>query len=305
AAAARRGRRGALRRRRRRRRVGGGASLRVRRGRAGDRLARAARPAGAGPRPRGRALRDGVPLRAQPLGGRRLVRGADHRRGQERRGHRRRRHRRGLRRERRPRGREADRPARGAPRAARPPSRRPHAVAAVAAEVPPVVRDGGGPRARHGRAGLPRLNDVLRRRGRPGLGAQRRPREPREPVRPAGRGIGLRDQGRPRAARNGLPASGAGAARSARRRARQARQREGLDLRDLRGRRLRRRRRPPGPVADRLGDQRGPPVRPHGRALPRDAGAPGAHPLRQRRAGRHRPRGSAAGPRLVRPVGRV
>ena len=42
---------------------------RARRGRPRDRLARAARPAGARPRARRRALRDGVPLPAQPLGG--------------------------------------------------------------------------------------------------------------------------------------------------------------------------------------------------------------------------------------------
>ena len=40
------------------------------------------------------------------------------------------------------------------------------------------------------------------------------------------------------------------------------------DLRDLGPRRLRRRRRAPRPVADRLGDQRGPPGRAHGRAAP-------------------------------------
>ena len=46
-----------------------GAAGRVRRRRARDRLARPARPRGAGPRAAGHALRDGVPLRAQPLGG--------------------------------------------------------------------------------------------------------------------------------------------------------------------------------------------------------------------------------------------
>ena len=43
------------------------------------------------------------------------------------------------------------------------PSRRPHAVAAVAAEVPPVLRDGGGDRDRQGRAGLLDRHDALRR----------------------------------------------------------------------------------------------------------------------------------------------
>ena len=46
-----------------------GAARRLRRGRARDRLARAARPAGPRPRARRRALRDGLPVPAQPLGG--------------------------------------------------------------------------------------------------------------------------------------------------------------------------------------------------------------------------------------------
>ena len=45
-------------------------------------------------------------------------------------------------------------------------------------------------------------------------------------------------------------------------------------LRDVGRRRLRRRRRPPRPVADRVGDQRGPPVRDRGRPLARAAAAP-------------------------------
>ena len=48
---------------------GGGAARAARRGRPRRRLARAARPACAGPRARRRALRDGVPVPAQPLGG--------------------------------------------------------------------------------------------------------------------------------------------------------------------------------------------------------------------------------------------
>ena len=68
-AAGRRGRRAALRRGGRARRDRGGAARRLRRGRARDRLARAPRPAGARPRARRRALRDGLPLPAQPLGG--------------------------------------------------------------------------------------------------------------------------------------------------------------------------------------------------------------------------------------------
>ena len=52
-------------------------------------------------------------------------------------------------------------------------------------------------------------------------------------------------------------------------RARPARQRQGGQaLHDLRRGRVRRRRRAPRPVADRVGDQRGPPVRAHGRPLP-------------------------------------
>ena len=58
----------ALRRRRRRRRQRRGAARRVRRGRARHRLARAARPAGPRPRARRGALRDGLPVPAQPLG---------------------------------------------------------------------------------------------------------------------------------------------------------------------------------------------------------------------------------------------
>ncbi len=98
-----------------------------------------------GPRPRARRrpLRDGLPLRAHAVRAERRRR-PDHRRGQARRRHRRRRHRRRLRRAVGPRGRRGDRPARAAARAARPPARRPDAVAPVAAEVPPLLRDGGG-----------------------------------------------------------------------------------------------------------------------------------------------------------------
>ena len=60
----------------------------------------------------------------------------------------------------------------------------------------------------------------------------------------------------------------AGRARAARGREGPARQREGRRLRDLGRGRLRRRGRPPRPVPDRVGDQRGPPVRPRGRPLP-------------------------------------
>ena len=145
----------------------------VRRGRAGDRLARAARPAGARPRARRRPLRDGLPVRAQPLG-RDAGRHADrpqraraarpHRRGQARRRDRRRRHRRGLRRQLAPRGRASITQLELLPEPPREPPRRPHAVAAVAAEVPPLLRDGGGQGRRQGRAGLLGRHDALLRR---------------------------------------------------------------------------------------------------------------------------------------------
>ena len=57
-----------VRRRRRHGRDRGGAAAAPRRGRAGHRLARAPRARRARRRPAGRALRDGLPLRAQPLG---------------------------------------------------------------------------------------------------------------------------------------------------------------------------------------------------------------------------------------------
>ncbi len=60
------------------------------------------------------------------------------------------------------------------------------------------------------------------------------------------------------------PAAG-GDRRAARLRARPARQRARRDVRDVGPGRVRRRRRPPRTVADRLGDQRGPPVRADGR----------------------------------------
>ncbi len=56
----------------------------VRRRRSGDGLARAARPAGAGPRARRRALRDGVPLRPRALPGRQPAGESHQRRGQAR-----------------------------------------------------------------------------------------------------------------------------------------------------------------------------------------------------------------------------
>ena len=135
-----------------------GAARIVRRGRARHRLARPARPARPRPRAGRCALRDGLPLRPQPLGrarvrphtGRFAARRAlvDNGRRQGRRGDRRWRHRRRLRRQRAARGCALDRPA-GAP--ARAPGQAPgraHAMAGVAIEVPHELRDGGGPEAR-------------------------------------------------------------------------------------------------------------------------------------------------------------
>ena len=68
----------------------------------------------------------------------------DLRHGQARRRHRRRRHRRRLRRQRDPRGRDLGRPARDPAAPRRRAARRQDAVAAVAGEVPPLLRDGGG-----------------------------------------------------------------------------------------------------------------------------------------------------------------
>ena len=95
---------------------------------------------------------------------------------------------------------------------------------------------------------------------------------------------------RSRAARDGLPAPGGRAARCARRRDGRSRQREGRRLRHLRRRRVRGRRRPPRAVADRVGDQRGPPVRPDGRPLP--AGLPARDPRADLSAGTSQRAGS-------------
>ena len=102
-------------------------------------------------------------------------------------------------------------------------------------------------------------------------------------------------QGRPRAAGDGLPAPPArGRRRAARSGARPARQRGRGRLRDVGAGRLRRGRRAPRPVADRVGDQRGPPGGEDGRPLPGRAGRSRAGAGRWRRRGR-RSRG-AAGP---------
>ena len=78
--ARRRGRGLRVRRRRRPRRRGRRAARALRRDRGRHGVPRAARPAGAGPRAQGRALRDGLPLPAQPLGGARAERPAAARR---------------------------------------------------------------------------------------------------------------------------------------------------------------------------------------------------------------------------------
>ena len=155
-----------------------------------------------------------------------------------------------------------------------------------------------------GRAGLLGHDDPLRRRRHGAVAALHIARaEPAAAVR-AGRGHRARAACTAGAARDGLPRTRAGAARPARGRQGPARQRQGRGaIHDLGRRRVRRRRRTPRPVADRVGDQRGPPVRAHGRPLPRGSVA-GAAPAgatlpqgrrdrRPRRCGR-RPRGPAA-----------
>ena len=137
-----------------------------RRRRARDRLARAPGARRAGRGPGRRALRDGLPLRAQPLGRarrRRRRRSRADRGGQARRRDRRRRHGDGLRRQRPPRGREERHGARHLSGAARP----------GGARQRPVAR-GAAPAGQHLRA----------RRGRraaldPDRHAARRPRRPR------------------------------------------------------------------------------------------------------------------------------
>ena len=155
----------------------------VRRGRARDRLARAARPGGRGPRAPRHPLRDGVPLRAQPLGGRRIRPAAaggaaaaqrDQRRRQGRRRDRRRRHRRRLRRPVDARGRALRGPARAGTGAAATAPRRAHAVAALAEQDAPLLRDEGGPGRRPRRARLLDRHDA----GSPARAASRRSTSP-------------------------------------------------------------------------------------------------------------------------------
>ena len=152
---------------------------------------------------------------------RRLRRHLDQRQGQERHRHRRRRHRRRLRGQLDPRGRRLGRPARAAARAAGHAPRRPHAVAAVAAEVPPQLRDGGGEGGRARRAGLlGRHHRAHRQRAR--AEAALRAGAAGAAVR-AGRGHRRRARRRPRAAGDGLPAPRARRARSSSCRSRRTR----------------------------------------------------------------------------------
>ena len=267
------GRRVPLRRRRRHRRGGGGAARAARRGRPRRRLARAARPARARPRAGRRALCDGVPLPAQPLGGararaagRRRAAGAgerDHRGREARDRDRRRRHGRRLRRERAPRGRRVGDADRARRRAARRAAGRPDPLADLADEAPHVVRAEGGRRARLRRLDDRSLREQRPRRADPLDGEQRR-----AALRPHPR-HGGGAAGRPRPARDGLPRTGPARPRGVRGRGRRARKRTRAGVRDERRGRLRRRRRPPRAVADRLGDLRGAPLRGCRRSLAR------------------------------------
>ena len=109
-----------------------------------------------------------------------------------------------------------------------------------------------------------RFADDRRRRRRV---AADRPGRARAAIR-AGAGHRERAARAARAARDGLPGTRAGAARPARRGEGPARKRQGDQaLHDVGRRRVRRRRCSPRTVADRVGDQRGPPVRADGRSL--------------------------------------
>ena len=160
-----------VRRRRRHRHRRRGALGAPRRHGAGDRLARAPRARRAGRRPGRRPLRDGLPVRAQPLGRarRRARRRPRADRGRQARGRdRRRRHRDGLRRQRAPRGGQERHRARHVPGAPRPGGARHRAVAAGAAAAREHVRARRGRRAAldadRDAPGRPRRS----RRGRPG-----------------------------------------------------------------------------------------------------------------------------------------
>ena len=183
-----------------------------------------------------------------------------------------------------------------------PPAQRPdepHPVAAVAAEVPPQLRDGGG-QARPGGAGLLGDDDAFLDDGRGACAALRIARG-RRPSRRSRRSRAPSASCPPSWCCSRWASCGPeqelldqlGVERDARGNVRRS------ALHDLSGRRVRRGRRPPRPVADRVGDQRGAPVRAHGRPLSRAAarrrGRPAARLARGRRPGRPRRRGR--GPR--------
>ena len=124
-------------------------------------------------------------------------------------------------------GAELDRAARAAARAARAPARRPHPVAAVAAEVPALLRDGGDAHRGARRAGLLDDDDPPLRAIRTAVWPRCTSPRPRQSRRSAGAGDRARAPGPARAARDGLSRTRAAAARAARRRARRAHQRQG------------------------------------------------------------------------------
>ncbi len=176
--------------------VGSGVSAddlrpRSRRGRRGDRLARAPRPRRAGPRARRRPLRDGLPLPAQPRGrrdgGARLpadaARPGDQRGGQARRGRGRRRHRHGLHLERAARGRGGRADARRLPAAAarRPAARHPLAAAAEAHAHDLRARRGRRPPLRHAGDSAARARRPRDGRDGPPRGGHLLARPPRDP----------------------------------------------------------------------------------------------------------------------------
>ena len=139
---------------------------------------------------------------------------------------------------------------------------RPHAVAALAREAAHVLRAQGGRRPRLRDLHHPADRQRPRRAG--ALGPEHRPaavrrrrRAPRRRARPSSccwRWASCRPS-RSCSRRSASSATSAATRRPAR-------------TRRQRRRRVRRRRRAPRSVADRVGDQRGPPVRPRGRPLP-------------------------------------
>ena len=252
----------------------GGAARRVLGRGAGGRRAGGARPADARPRAGRHPPGDGVPAAGEPA----RPRLADQRRGQARGDPRRRRHRRGLPRHGAAAGRAVGDAAGD------------HAQAAEDAGAAPAVADlpddlPGGVRPRGGRrAGLRRLHRGVRgRRGRPGPGAGADRGGLRDRPLHGGRGHSQGDPVRAGAAGDGLhrrrEARAALRSRGGVRPARQRRPRRRVP--DVGPRRVRGRRHGPRPVADRLGDRRGPQRRRLGRPVPgrpRPPAPPGRHP---------------------------